>query len=339
MRRPLVFVAFSVLSSFSCHRVLLSNTQLGNWVQAAPIGLYPRSNAASFVIGDNAYVGLGYSEKADLQRPTDFWVFNVNTGWTQLEDFPGPGRSGSSAFSIGNYGYVGLGTDIVNVYSDFYQYDPGAHHWTKKANYTGTPRYDAVGFSLQGKGYMGTGVNKYTMNDFWQYDPDQDAWSPTPGTSGNFSKRSGAVAFVYKDKAYIVTGSSNGVAVRDFWSFDPSQAKPWNQLANITNTDPGTWDDGYTDIQRDHATAFVNEDMAFLATGTNGTMVTTTWAYDIGHDRWDRRTAYPRSARSGAVSFTISGLSFLGTGNSGSNSTFDDFDQFLPKVPFNPNDY
>jgi hypothetical protein len=39
------------------------------------------------------------------------------------------------------------------------------------------------------------------------------------------------------------------------------------------------------------------------------------------------------------VSFTIKGMSFLGTGFSGNNATFDDFDQFLPDVAFNPNDY
>jgi len=210
--------------------------------------------------------------------------------------------------------------------------------WTRKADFH-DPRYDAVGFALQGKGYIGTGYNGYSRNDFYQYDTAADTWTLTTGTSGNFSKRRGAVAFVYKDKAYIVTGSNNNVMVRDMWSFDPSGAVPWQQLANITNTDPASWDDGYTDIQRELATGFVNGDQAFLVTGSNGTMQTSTWAYDFASDRWSRRTAYPKAPRTGAVSFTISGLSFLGSGFSGSNSTFDDFEQFQPKVPFNSNDY
>ncbi len=183
----LLILAFSVCS-FSCNRDILPNTQLGNWVQAAPIGNAPRSSAACFVIGDVAYVGLGYNESVgSLGRLKDFWSFSVATGWTQIEDFPGPARSNATAFSIGNYGYAGVGYDVLNVYKDFYRYDPAMHVWTRKADYH-DPRYDAVGFGLQGKGYIGTGYNGYSRNDFYQYDTAADTWTLTPGTSGNFSK-------------------------------------------------------------------------------------------------------------------------------------------------------
>jgi hypothetical protein len=68
-------------------------------------------------------------------------------------------------------------------------------------------------------------------------------------------------------------------------------------------------------------------------------MQTATWSYDFAGDRWSRRTAYPRSPRTGAVSFTLEGLSFVGSGFSGSSTTFDDFDQFQPNTPFNANDF
>jgi len=339
MKLTPLLLATPLFLSFSCNRTGLPNTQLGNWVQAAAIGNAPRSSAACFVIDNTAYVGLGYNESLTQPgRLKDFWAFTVETGWTQVEDFPGDARSNAAAFSIGNIGYVGAGWNGFNIYQDFYSYDPAAHQWTRRADFH-DPRYDAVGFGLQGKGYIGTGYNAYSRNDFYAYDPAADAWTLAPGTSGNFSKRRGAVALVYKDKAYIVAGSSNGVMVRDMWSFDPSQTVPWHPLANITNTDPGTWDDDYTDIQRELATAFVNGDKAFLTTGSNGTMQTSTWSYDFASDRWTRRTAYPRSPRTGAVSFTIEGMSFVGSGFSGSNTTFDDFDRFLPDVPFNSNDY
>jgi hypothetical protein len=83
----------------------------------------------------------------------------------------------------------------------------------------------------------------------------------------------------------------------------------------------------------------VNGDQGYLATGTNGSMVSSTWAYDFAGDRWSQRTPFPRQPRFGAIGFTISGKSFLGTGNTGSNTTFDDFEQFLPDVPFNANDF
>jgi hypothetical protein len=148
------------------------------------------------------------------------------------------------------------------------------------------------------------------------------------------------VTFVYNDKAYIVTGSNNLSMVRDFWEFDPSQTAPWKSLGNITNTDPGTFDDGYTNIQREYAAAFVNNGKAYLVTGQNGSLVTATWAYDFSTGYWSQRTPYPRASRIGAVAFTINGKSYVGTGGTGvgSNTTFDNFDIFNPEKVFNPND-
>ena len=340
-KSPVNFLFTSlVFSLFACHPTNVPDTQLGDWIAKASIGDPPRGNAALFVISTDAYVGLGYNQSiGNTGRLQDLWRFSVDSGWQQMADFPGAPRSNAAAFSIGSYGYVGTGYDGVNVYSDFYQYDPVANVWTKKADFPGTPRYDAVGFSVKGKGYIGTGINVNWMNDFYQYDPAQDKWSLTPGTSGNFSKRQGAVAFVYKDQAYIVTGLNSGGMVRDFWRFDPSQNPAWYQLHNITNTDVGTFDDGYTDIERQNATAFVNNDQAFLTTGMNGSMVASTWAYDFASDRWSRRTPWPRAPRSGAVSFTVSGHSYVGTGMNGNNGTFDDLDEFVPTQAYNSNDY
>jgi len=341
LRTPIFAFTMQVFFSlFACHPANIPDTQLGNWVAKAPVGDPPRGGASVFVIGTDAYVGLGYNQSiGSTGRLQDFWRFSVDSGWQQMADFPGAPRNDAAAFSIGSYGFVGTGYDDINVYNDFYRYDAVSNSWSRKANFPGTPRYGAVGFSVRGTGYIGTGFNVNWMNDFYQYDTAQDKWSLTPGTSGDFSKRQGAVAFVYKEQAYIVTGVNSGGMVRDFWKFDPSQTPAWHQLANITNTDAGTFDDGYTDIERQNATAFVNGDQAFLTTGMNGSMVTSTWAYDFASGRWSRRSPWPRAPRSGAISFTVSGHSYVGTGYTGNNSTFDDLDEFMPAAAFNSNDF
>jgi N-acetylneuraminic acid mutarotase len=327
----------AVFTNFSCSsKANLSWAQDGNWVQAAAIYSYPRGHSSSFVIGNTAYVGLGLNETV-RGRLKDFWAFSLDSGWTQKADFPGVPRSNAAGFSLDGFGYVGTGTDGVNALHDFYQFDPVANTWTVKNSFPGGDRYDAVGFGVQGKGYIGTGYNTYWMNDFYQYDPKSDSWARTPGTSGNFTKRRGAVAFVYNNRAYIFTGSTSGGMARDAWAFDPSQPAPWIPLHDITNTDPGSFDDGYTDLQREFASAFVNGDHAYLTLGRNGSMVTSTWVYDFVQDLWTRRTTYPRQPRFGAVAFTIAGESFVGTGYTGS-STFDDFNRFVPDQAYNPND-
>jgi N-acetylneuraminic acid mutarotase len=335
------FILMTVFCNLSCSKATPSYLQSGDWIQAAAIYGYPRGNASSFVIGNMAYVGLGYNESVGgsvNNRLKDFWSFSSDTGWTQLQDFPGATRSNAAAFSIGNYGYIGTGWNGLEQYNDFYQYDVVNKIWTKKADYPGGKRYDAVGFAVRGKGYIGTGYSVYALSDFYQYEPDSDRWARTPGTDLNFSKRRGAAAFVYNDKAYVVTGSNNNVMVRDFWEFDPTQPAPWKPLANITNTDPGTFDDGYTDIEREYASVFVNNDKAYLVTGQNGTLKLSTWVYDLSTQLWSQRTPYPRSPRQGAVAFTINNKSYVGTGNTGSNGTYDNFDIFSPDKVFNPND-
>lgn len=78
-------------------------------MQAAAIGAYPRSNSVSFVIGDHAYVGMGYNESiGGLGRLTDFWTFCVDSGWTQVQDFPGAARTVCLFYNDHLFGERGL---------------------------------------------------------------------------------------------------------------------------------------------------------------------------------------------------------------------------------------
>jgi N-acetylneuraminic acid mutarotase len=347
MRRAIYSLALAApvflwLPLGGCHPTNLPYTQTGNWIQSAEIGSYPRSNAVSFVIANKAYVGTGYNEQVNGNRLNDFWCFSVDSGWVQVQSLPGSIRSNAVGFALGSHGYVGtgLGSDGITMYNDFWQYDPLQNQWAQKSSFAGGPRYDAVGFGLLGKGYIGTGYSSFWLNDFYEYDTLSDSWTRTIGTSGDFSKRRGATCFIYKEKAYIVTGSASGSMARDFWSFDPSQSSPWVRLGDIVPDNTSSKDDQYSDIQRDYATSFLHGDSAYLTLGrslTGGTMATT-WVYDFVHDQWVQRTAYHRQPRFGAVAFTLTGRSFVGTGNTGSNGVLDDFDEFMPYQPYNVND-
>jgi len=336
-------LSLAILAGCSCKEPHLSPTQIGNWLESAEIRGVPRSNAVSFTIGDIAYVGTGYNSTVSPgrinDRLNDFWSFNTDSGWKQVQSLPAPPRSNAVAFGLGSFGYVGTGYDGVKMYNDFYQYDPSLNQWTIKNTFPGEARYDAVGFAVKGNGYIGTGYNGNWLNDFYQYDPQQDKWVLTIGTSGDLSKRRGATVFVYHDKAYLLGGSRDASMTKDFWSFDPTQPAPWLRLGDLINDNTSTKDDGYTDIQREYAVTFVNGDSAYLTLGENIQPLATTWVYDFVHDQWARRTAYHRQVRVGAVAFTIKGRSFVGTGGPGPNSTmtYDDFDEFLPNQPYNAN--
>ena len=57
------------------------------------------------------------------------------------------------------------------------------------------------------------------------------------------------------------------------------------------------------DIVRSNAVAFIIGDKAYLTTGENGSLLSTTWEYDFATDLWTSKQAFEGAARTGAVGF------------------------------------
>ena len=210
------------------------------------------------------------------------------------------------------------------------------------------PRYGAVGFSINNLCYFGTGIYYYsnTHNDFYVFDPSQPSgnqWSmltftdPFPG-----SKRYNSTAFVINNVAYVVTGIDNGVNINDFYKFDPSQpsGSKWKQLNYIVNVSPATFDDLYTTIARSGAVSFVLNGKGYLTTGITGTGTLNlhTWEYDPISDLWTEKTAFQKTGRTNAASFSFSVNNiyrgFVLTGESA--FSYDDSYEFRPYDAYNP---
>ncbi|HEY8735281.1 MAG TPA: kelch repeat-containing protein, partial [Puia sp.] len=198
-----------ILSAFiSCTPKTNLSTQSGDWLFENELSGPARSEAVSFVIGNNAYIGTGWNGLTT--RFADFWKYDpVSNAWLQINNMPGAGRSSAVAFSISSKAYVGTGFDGVNILSDFYELNSEDNVWTKKSDFPGGSRYEAVAFSIGNLGYAGTGFDgNLARKDFYQYDPSTDSWAPV-GFSGN--KRYGAAVFVYQNAAYLVGGLNSGV--------------------------------------------------------------------------------------------------------------------------------
>ena len=128
------------------------------------------------------------------------------------------------------------------------------------------------------------------------------------------SKRTDAVAFVYDDKAYVVTGVNNGSYLTDFWMYDAA-TNEWTEKRKITNISDEDYDDEYGEyITRSNAVAFLMNGKAYLATGYKSGIVSTTYEYNITNDTWTQKTAFEGTAREGAVAFTINNRGYVTTG-------------------------
>jgi len=271
----------------SCTKTSSTSTDTsGNWVKRSDFEGVTRSEAVSFVIGDTAYIGLGYD---GTNRLGDLWAYDqVNNFWHQEAHMPGTGRSSAIAFTAAGNGYIATGYDGLNMLQDVWQYNPANNSWSKKNDFAGGARYDAVGFSISDKGYVSTGYDGNYLKDLWQYDPASDLWAQQISMGG--SKRPAAVAFVYNNKAYVCTGSNNGstAGVNDLWVYDPTATPVWTEKRKISNVSTDAYDDAYA-IIRSNAVAFVMNGKGYITTGENGAVLNDTWEYDFTNDLWVKK--------------------------------------------------
>jgi len=331
----------SLLASLIC--VLLSScfsscgpgsttTNAGNWVNKSSYNGIVRSEAVSFVVNDTGYVGTGYDGN---NRLADIWSYNAASDfWTQRADFAGTARNSAVAFAAAGKGYITTGYDGLNMLADTWSFDPATNTWAQKASFPGLARYDAVAFGVNDKGYVGTGFDGNYEKDFYQYDPTADTWTAINGYGGN--KRTQAVAFVHNNIAYVATGVNNGVEESDFWSFNASTSA-WTQLRSTANVSTETYDDSYGGIDRNNAVAIVIGDSAYLTTGEQPGLTSTTWGYDFKDDLWFTKTPYEGIARTGATGLSVSHGGYVGLGRS-STLPYDDWRQFFPFAAYNAND-
>lgn len=301
-----------------------SSDILGDWSRASDFEGVARTEAVSFTIGDNAYVGSGYD---GTNRLSDYWSLDPTTGtWTQKADMPGAARSSAVAFTVNGKGYVGTGYDGLDKLKDLYEYDPSLNSWTRKTDFPAAARYEATGFAIGDKGYITCGFDGNYLKDLWEYDPSTDQWTQKASLGG--TKRSSAQVFVINNYAYVVGGINNGDYPNDFWKYDPS-SNNWTQQRSITNISSDSYDDNYSDITRSNASAFVMNNKGYLVCGEKNGVLTTVWQYNPVDDTWESRTALEASARSGAIGFTVKGSGYITTG-SNSSYRFDDLWKFNP---------
>ena len=298
----LIFAIFLLHVSIS----ISQNLNTWTWKKKADYKK-PRSSCSAFVIGSNAYVGVG-TDSIGFKR--SFYVYSPALSiWQQIASLGGAAGGGlarnmASATTIGNFGYVGLGQGSLAYMNDWWQYDPATDTWTQKANLPGVSRRGAVSFTIGAMGYVGLGETQNGfVNDFWQYNPSSNTWI-SKAIFGGTGRRL-AAAFVIGTKAYVGTGDAVA-AKNDFWEYD-SSTNTWTQKADFAGS------------SRTGAVAFEINGFGYLGTGydTSSSYKRDLWQYDVLADTWTPITNFAGTARANAVAFKIDGKVYLGTGYDG----------------------
>jgi len=203
---------------------------LNKWLKKADFAGIARASAIGLSISGKGYIGAG--RDAGYHPQTDFYEYNPNTDqWTQKANTAT--REGAACLTIGNKGYMGCGSNGVQYFNDFQEYDPtdstdgfdNNHNplgkWFIKAPFPGALRYTPVGFSINNKGYIGTGYDgNVSYKDIYEYDPNTNTWVQKTDFGG--TSRGYAVGFTIDEKGYIGTGSIGSGATdfdNDFWVY------------------------------------------------------------------------------------------------------------------------
>ena len=350
---------------------------IGDWQKRAVLPWVGRSHATAFVIGNKGYVIGGHNNTNALRR--DVYVFDHTVGegsdeqgaWKPLNPLPGyiPARFQAVGFSLNHNGkakgYMGtgkgfLGTDDVRTLHDFWAYDPELDSWSEVASLPKeAARQGAFAFSLSvdgrgelgyvGCGFTGDPDNAY-ITDLWEFDPE----GTTDGLPGKWTqlisrvgKKTGGVAFVIDNKAYICNGENPGL-VNDFWVFDPNnKGNEWQRRRSMDNVNPDEdYDDDYGDLKRSFGVAYVarvNEKGGKLRghiVGGKAGKSYTNWEYNHDPlnedgDLWVQRTSFfnrnSQQTREGMISFSFpeTGRAYVGLGKGGT-ALYDDLWEFKP---------
>lgn len=268
-----------------------------------------RTNAVSFTIANDVYIGLGYNASGTLK---DFWKYSpADDAWVSIADFEGDARMGAVAFVLNGKAYVGLGrSGYLDVpLNDFYEYNPVLDQWTECAEFGGTARYDAVSFVIENTAYVGTGcTGSEWTKDFWSF--DGTSWSQLSSVFTS-DKRQGAAAFVINNKAYVTGGFSDDsyfLQLDDMQEYDPSTDK-WTEKIFADGINLSTYG----------AAAFAYDGKGYICYGSKAFVATynpvNNQVENIG-DKFSFGTD-----RSGAVSFVLNGVPYVGLGASGLSTT------------------
>lgn len=274
-----------------------------NWVQKADFGGGKIYDAASFVIGNYAYVATG-SNNASYGYGLQKFIYRYDPSsdvWKRMADLPPSGTATFQAvgFAIGGKGYVCGGVKNAALW----EYDPATNLWYQRINF---PRVieEGIGFSISSKAYAGLGgasIIDY-RNDFYEYDPSKNKWSQLNDFPG--APRRGSIGFSMDGKGYAGLGykdigSYNKGYFKDLWEYDPL-TDDWTRLPDF----PGE--------ARQDAIGFGIDSAIYVGMGG----INDFYKYDLKTKEWSTLNYIPGSYRVGAFSFCIGSSIFYGGGMS-----------------------
>jgi N-acetylneuraminic acid mutarotase len=276
-----------------------------NWQQLTDFSSNERDDGTVFVIGNQAYCGLGMNAWFDCTA--DFQVFDLQTeSWSAAVGLPAAAaRQYANGFAHAGSGYVFGGIDVAGNYlNDLWKLDPVAGIWTIQQPLPGAGRAGAVCFVIGDTAYVagGKSVSSTALQEVWAYSFTTGQW--TQRTDLPFAGIWRGVAFAWHGKGVAGLGKNNQNAFNEaFYTYTP-ESDLWEQISGLSVAGAV-----YT------ASASIDH-FAYLYGGMNagGNYLNTFQRLDLETFEIHTLTNFPADARKGCMAFASAHAFYLTTG-------------------------
>ncbi|MDX2361308.1 MAG: kelch repeat-containing protein [Crocinitomicaceae bacterium] len=190
------------------------------WSQMNDFPSNKRDDAASFTIGNIAYVGTGMDEGFIMH--SDFYAYDMGTeSWSQIQSLPDSARREyASAFSYNGYGYVFGGVNQSGDYlSDLWRYDPSLDTWEYIGETVLGGRSGAMVIMENDSVYFVGGKNNisFASEEVISYDISSGQWLTRASLPATLFR---GISFEWAGYGYVGSGLSDSQALDpDFYRY------------------------------------------------------------------------------------------------------------------------
>jgi N-acetylneuraminic acid mutarotase len=142
------------------------------WIRIADFPGVGRTAAVSFVIGEKAYVGIGYNGVGAPPFYKDMWSYDATSAaWTQIADFPEPNATVGIVFSNATKGYIGVNENNETHRGIMYEYNPAGYAWRKIQMFPSGSSLETQSFFLNNRSFVVGGWWSEISSQVWEFVP------------------------------------------------------------------------------------------------------------------------------------------------------------------------
>ena len=148
------------------------NPSSNEWTQVADLPGMPRTQAVSFVVGDKAFVGLGYDGQVGPPIYTDVWQFDPTKNlWSQIASFPKSKALVGIQFANQSNAFIGVPEETNRHWGQMFEYSVVTNEWRKISVFPSGSSLETSSFTINDRLFVIGGWWSEHTREVWEFVP------------------------------------------------------------------------------------------------------------------------------------------------------------------------